>query len=137
MDQPVTACADNGYWTNNNATHPAPDTDDAALGPRRRRPEPLIAAPTDKRRRKIAARGPIPRGATPAQIMQRKLGTTRGQAIYRKRAATIEPVFGQIKTARHITRFRRRGLTAARTEWRFIATTHNILKMWRHQLTPA
>lgn len=136
MTRPATACADNGYWTNDNATHdPVPDTDAAAaIGPRRRRPEPLIAAPTDKRRRKIATRGPIPRDATPAQIMERTLATKRGRATYRKRAATIEPVFGQIKAARGITRFRRRGLTAARNEWRFIATTHNVIKMWRNQL---
>jgi hypothetical protein len=54
--------------------------------------------------------------------MERKLATRRGRAIYRRRAATIEPVVGLIKAARGITRFRRRGPAAARNEWRFIAT---------------
>lgn len=148
MAQPDTACADNGYWTNNNATHhrdtdtetpsgtePATSTETPSRSePPRRRPEPIIAPPTDKRRRPIATRGPIPQNATPAQIMERKLATRRGKAIYRRRAATIEPVFGHLKAARGITRFRRRGLTPARHEWRLIATTHNVLKMWRYQL---
>jgi hypothetical protein len=38
-----------------------------------------------------------------------------------------------IKSARNINRFRRRGIDAARHEWRLAATTHNLLKIWRHQ----
>lgn len=134
MDQPGAACADNGYWTNHNATPKPAERPGQPTGPRPRRPEPHIAPPTDKRRRRLATRGPIPLGATPAQIMERRLATKRGAAIYKRRAVTIEPIFGQIKAARGISRFRRRGLQAARHEWRLIATTHNITKMWRHQL---
>jgi hypothetical protein len=49
----------------------------------------------------------------------------------------VEPVFAQIKANRRIDRFRRRGLAAARSEWRLIAATHNLLKLHRHTLQAA
>ena len=48
----------------------------------------------------------------------------------------IEPVFGQTKFNRGIDRFQRRGRAAARTEWRLITATHNLLKLWRHTMAP-
>jgi Transposase DDE domain len=46
----------------------------------------------------------------------------------------IEPVFAQIKANRRIDHFKRRGRAAARSEWRLIAATHNLLKLYRSQL---
>ena len=69
--------------------------------------------------------------------MERKLATKTAKAIYKTRATTVEPIFGQIKGSRGITRFRRRGLQAAISEWTLIATTHNLLKMWRAAATRA
>jgi Transposase DDE domain len=43
----------------------------------------------------------------------------------------IEPVFANTKFIRGITRFHRRGLSACRAEWRLIAATHNLLKLYR------
>jgi hypothetical protein len=51
-----------------------------------------------------------------------------------KRQATVEPVFGQIKAKRGPNRFLRRGRSAARSEWRLLAATHNLLKLDTHQL---
>ena len=67
----------------------------------------------------------------PRERMERKLLTTRGQALYRMRGQTVEPVFGQIKEPRGIRRFMRRGLSACQSEWRLIAATHNLLKLFR------
>ena len=69
---------------------------------------------------------------TPAVAMAAKLATPRGRRLYKKRSATIEPVFGQTKYNRGIRRFARRGMPAVNSEWRLIAATHNILKLWRH-----
>jgi transposase len=63
--------------------------------------------------------------------MSAKLATTRGRRTYKKRAATIEPIFGQIKHNRNIRTLSRRGLAAVTSEWRLICTTHNLLKLWR------
>jgi hypothetical protein len=40
-------------------------------------------------------------------------------------------VFGQIKDARGFRRFLLRGLEVVRAEWRLIALTHNLLKLFR------
>jgi transposase len=69
---------------------------------------------------------------TPAIAMIAKLATPRGRRLYKKRCATIEPIFGQTKHNRGIRRFSRRGLNAVNSEWKVIAATHNLLKLWRH-----
>jgi Transposase DDE domain len=65
-------------------------------------------------------------------FMRRVLKTDLGRELYEKRRRSIEPVFGQIKHNRGITRFRRRGRAAVRSEWRLIAATHNLLKLHKH-----
>jgi len=83
------------------------------------------------------------RGARPGwtggmySFMRRVLATPAGQELYRQRQITVEPVFGQIKFNRAIKRFQRRGRSACRSEWRFIAATHNLLKLHHHRLAAA
>lgn len=72
--------------------------------------------------------GRIPKGLSRRQLMERKLSTKRGQRLYRKRAASIEPVFAQ-QRQRGMGRFRRRGLNACSCEWRFENAVHNLLKI--------
>ena len=67
-------------------------------------------------------------------FMRRALATPHGRATYRTRQVTIEPVFGQLKFNRQIRRFQRRGRAACRSEWRLIATTHNLLKLHSHRV---
>jgi hypothetical protein len=66
-------------------------------------------------------------------FMRRVLATEHGHELYRKRMATIEPVFGQVKFNRGIDRFQRRGRAAVRSEWRLAAATHNLLKLHNHR----
>jgi hypothetical protein len=65
--------------------------------------------------------------------MRRVLETDVGGGLYRKRKAMIEPVFANTKFNRRIDRFQRRGRSAARSEWRLITATHNLLKLHKHQ----
>ena len=58
--------------------------------------------------------------------MRAVLATERGSELYRQRGQLIEPIFGHTKHNRGFIRFHRRGRAAARTEWRLIATTHNL-----------
>jgi transposase len=69
--------------------------------------------------------------------MRTVLATDHGKALYRKRQVMVEPVFAQTKHNRRITSFQRRGRSAARSEWRLIATTHNLLKLHKHRLALA
>ena len=70
-------------------------------------------------------------------FMRRVLATDHGEALYRRRQATVEPVFAQIKFNRRIDRFQRRGRSAVRSEWRLAAATHNLLKLHSHRIATA
>ena len=76
-------------------------------------------------------RGPLPKGATRVQRMQRKLATKMGAAVYATRKTIVEPVFGQIKQVRGFRQFLLRGLQKVQGEWALICLTHNILKLHR------
>jgi hypothetical protein len=67
-------------------------------------------------------------------FMRRVLSTEHGQAVYRRRMASIEPVFGQVKHNRGFRQFLRRGRSAVRSEWRLEAATHNLLKLHTHRI---
>ena len=77
------------------------------------------------RRRRTADPDPL------TTTMIAKLDTPPGRKIYKKRAASIEPVFAQIKHNRGIRTLSRRGLAAADSEWKLICATHNLLKVYR------
>lgn len=74
----------------------------------------------------------LPERATTTDWMRHKLRTAIAAAFYRMRKAIVEPVFGQIKHARGLRRLLMRGLDKARDEFRVIALTHNVLKLYRH-----
>ena len=65
-------------------------------------------------------------------FMRRVLATETGGTLYGRRQHMIEPVFGDTKFNRRADRFLRRGRAAARSEWRLITATGNLLKLWRH-----
>ena len=69
--------------------------------------------------------------------MRTVLETDYGGELYRRRKAMIEPVFAQTKFNRRIDSFQRRGRSAARSEWRLITATHNLLKLHKHTLAAA
>ena len=70
-------------------------------------------------------------------FMRRVLATDRGGELYQRRNVMIEPVFANTKFNRRIDRFQRRGRAAARSEWRLITATHNLLKLHTHTLAAA
>ena len=116
---PMALLADSGYYSEEAITHPSLEGIELLVPPDRGKPgEPLKAN--------------APRGET-AAMMRAKLGSAEGAATYGLRKQTIEPVFGQIKEARGFRRFWFRGLQRVRAEWKLIALTHNLLKLFRHR----
>lgn len=105
------AVADAGYGGKNNLSQPV---------------EPILLIPTSRKR---ADADTAPRHPAVAATAKR-LATPAGRALYRRRAAMIEPVFGQIKQ-RLGTWLNYRGLDAVTAEWTLACTTHNLLKYWR------
>jgi len=92
--------------------------------------EPFIAVARESK----SAVAPTGR-STPAQqirvSMGEKLREGAGKAIYARRKAIVEPVFGQVEQGRGFRRFSQRGLEKVRNEWAFICLTHNLLKLFR------
>ena len=124
IDEPIaTVLADGGYW---NSTQIATT--------RARQIEVLV--PAKSRRRTTPRKNAPPRGDE-ARRIEAILDTPEGQARYRRRQQIVEPVFANIKFLRRIDRFQRRGLRACQAEWKLIASTHNLLKLWRASRIPA
>jgi transposase len=119
-----TVLADAGYWSEDNAT---------AEGPPR-----LIATVKDWKQRRAAREmgtttGPPPVGASAIEAMEHRLRTSEGTEAYARRSHTVEPFFGDIKENSGWRRFRRRGLSAARSEWALMSLSHNVAKLHGHR----
>jgi transposase len=99
----------------------------AAGGPEGIRPKRLHGQPQAPK----PPRGPT-RPARQRHAMETRLTRPAGRSLYRQRQAIIEPVFGDIKTNRRITRFLRRGHDNVRAEWHWILTGHNLTILHRH-----
>jgi transposase len=119
-ERPEVVLADAGYWSNGHID---------AL--RERGMTPIVAPDTTRNRPRKTRLG----GAY--DFMRRAIATESGGDLYSRRQWMVEPVFAQIKSNRRIGRFKRRGRAAARSEWRLIAATHNLLKLHRHTLAAA
>jgi transposase len=112
-----TVLADAGYWS------------EANFGVETRGGPRLLIAPTAGRSRGPGSRRP----PTPGRDrMRRRLAQPATAALYRRRSAIVESVFGQLKEVRAVRRFRRRGYVACASEWRLLCATHNLLKLWRY-----
>ena len=84
----------------------------------------------------VATGPPPPESSSGAERMRYKLRTPEGRAVYRRRKAIVEPVFGQIKEGRGFRRFLLRGLGKVSAEWKLLCATHNLLKLYRSGWSP-
>jgi len=66
--------------------------------------------------------------------MRQKLRSRRGRAIYARRKALIEPIFGVLKEQRGMRQFRRRGLEKVAVEMALAATAYNLTRIWNTRL---
>ncbi len=116
---PEGVLADSGYCSDENLKYL-----------KKRKIEGFVATGKQKHneRREPCKPGPLPKGASRVERMERKLQTQAGAAVYSTRKFIVEPVFGQIKQARGFRQFLLRGLEKVRGEWALLCMTHNILK---------
>ncbi len=63
--------------------------------------------------------------------MRQKLRSPLGRAIYGRRKALIEPIFGVLKEQRGMRSFRLRGLAKVAIELTLACTAYNLTRMWR------
>jgi transposase len=123
LGTPAAAALANGFWSEPNL---------AAL--EIRHIEPYIATgrePHHKSWQERFAAEPEPpaEAASPQVQMAYKLRTEIGQAIYRLRKCTVEPVIGIIKAVLGFRQFSLRGLEAADGEWALVCLAFNLKRM--------
>jgi len=126
---PPAAALDNGYFSEANIK---------AL--ERRGIEPYIATGREPHHKSWQALfdkkpAPPPTEASPKVKMAYKLQTEIGQAIYRLRKCTVEPVIGIIKEILGFRQFSLRGLAAAAGEWCLVCLAFNLKRL--HVLSAA
>jgi transposase len=124
---PETVTADAGYWDTTSLRDPSLQGIQVLVSPDAQVQPPATPLPPN------APKNPE------AMHMRQVLLSPVGKVLYTLRKATVEPVFGQIKEARGLRRFRFRGLRRVQCEWKLICATHNLLKLFRHRtsLMPA
>lgn len=124
IEEPIgIVLADGGYWNS------------SAISDVRAQGIDVLIPTQDRRRTK--PRRLAPKQGAEATRIEAVLSRPEGQALYRRRQQIVEPVFAHTKVIRRSDRFLRRGLPACQAEWKLIATTHNLLKLWRAGLAHA
>jgi transposase len=123
LGTPEAAALDNGFFSEKNI---------AAL--EKRHIEPYIATGREShhqswQERFAAEPEPPAEDASPQVKMAYKLRTQIGQAIYRLRKCTVEPVIGIIKAVLGFRQFSLRGLDAADGEWCLVCLAFNLKRM--------
>lgn len=78
---------------------------------------------------------PLPNNASAKDKMAYKLQSQLGQALYRLRKSTVEPVIGIIKEVMGFRQFSLRGLLAAAGEWVLVCLAYNLKRLHTLQLT--
>jgi transposase len=123
--RPEAILADSGYCSEENLKHL-----ESADEPEKKI-EGYIATGKQKHGeyRQPCRRGPLPKGATRVDRMQRKLQTKAGKAVYAARKCVVEPVFGQIKQAQGFRQFVRRGIHKVKGEWALVCLSHNMRRL--------
>ncbi|WP_441964846.1 transposase [Mycolicibacterium houstonense] len=116
---------DSGYFSDENLTAAGPDR---------------LIAPGKNRDLHIDARDnpadePPPPDLEPKDAMRHRLRNPANAERYKRRSATVEPVFGHLKDQIKLRRFSRRGLAAVTAELHLAAAVVNLLRL--HNAQPA
>jgi len=123
VGKPEAGALDAGYFSEHNIAEME-----------RREIEPYIATGREPHHKSWRVRfaeqtAPPPEDATPTVKMAYKLRTEIGQAIYRLRKSTVEPVIGIIKEVLGFRQFSLRGLAAAAGEWCLVCLAFNLKRL--------
>jgi len=73
--------------------------------------------------------------ATVQEIMQHRLKTKEGKALYDLRKETVEPVFGIVKETMGFRRFSMRGKAKAALEWTLVTLSYNLRRLHSVQMS--
>jgi transposase len=91
--------------------------------------------PNDGRGRQVTRFEPKPKDlAHPSERMRQAIDSPRGRQLYSQRIGTVEPVFGNIRHNKRMTRLNYRGRAKVNTQWNLYCMVHNIEKLSKTDL---
>jgi transposase len=91
--------------------------------------------PNDGRGRQVTRFEPKAKDTTdPSERMRQAIDSPRGRQLYSQRIGTVEPVFGNIRHNKRLTRLNHRGRTKVNTQWNLYCMVHNIEKLAKTDL---
>jgi len=91
--------------------------------------------PNDGRGRQVSRFEPKPKDlAHPSERMRQAIDSPRGRQLYSQRIGTVEPVFGNIRHNKRMTRLNHRGRDKVNTQWNLYCMVHNIEKLSKTDL---
>lgn len=73
-----------------------------------------------------------PTGFDPVERMKQAIDSDEGKALYGRRFATVEPVFGNLRANKKLNRFTLRGQKKVDAQWKLYCLVHNIEKLAHH-----
>ncbi|MES2952072.1 MAG: IS1182 family transposase [Pseudomonadota bacterium] len=86
--------------------------------------------PNDGRGRQVTRFEPKPKdNANPSERMRQAIDSPKGRQLYSQRIGTVEPVFGNIRHNKRLTRLNHRGRAKVNTQWNLYCMVHNIEKL--------
>ncbi len=84
----------------------------------------------DGRGRQVTRFEPRPQHLNnPSERMRQAIDSPKGRQLYSQRIGTVEPVFGNIRHNKRLTRLNHRGRTKVNTQWNLYCMVHNIEKL--------
>ena len=67
--------------------------------------------------------------SNPSERMKRAIDSARGRRLYSQRIGTVEPVFGNLRHNKRLTRWNMRGREKVNAQWHLYCMVHNIEKL--------
>ena len=67
--------------------------------------------------------------AHPSERMRCAIDSAKGRQLYSQRIGTVEPVFGNLRHNKRLTRLNHRGRAKVNTQWHLYCMVHNIEKL--------
>jgi len=94
-----------------------------------------LIKPNDGRGRQVTLFEPKAKDPTnPSERMRRAIDSPRGRQLNSQRIGTVEPVFGNIRHNKRLTRLNHRGRAKVNTQWNLYCMVHNIEKLAKTSL---
>jgi hypothetical protein len=91
--------------------------------------------PNDGRGRQVTRFEPKPKDpSNPSERMHQAIDSPRGRQLYSQRFGTVEPVFGNLRHNKRLTRLNHRGHNKVNTQWNLYCMVHNIEKLTKTSL---